>query len=120
MTTQATAAAAAEIADYRDSYSDVYKDAYGFRPRHDTEDWTLEQWKQVFHTLGLAIAESIAEEEEAHSRAVVEVERTIARLIGLGAADREAAIRWLHDAENTGGDPEYLCYCLGLPYGYFK
>jgi len=29
------------------------------------------------------------------------------------------ALRWIHEAEDTGGDNEYLCYTLGLPYRYF-
>lgn len=58
-------------------------------------------------------------EQDAEAAAAVEVEKTIAKLIGMGAADRDAAIRWLADAEGTGGDLDYLCYSLGLKYGYF-
>jgi hypothetical protein len=44
----------------------------------------------------------------------------LAALIGAGAGDRATAIRWMHEANDTNYDPEYLCYCLGLPYGYFR
>ena len=37
-----------------------------------------------------------------------------------GAKSFEMALRWIHEAEETGGDDEYLCYCVGLPYGYFR
>jgi hypothetical protein len=32
----------------------------------------------------------------------------------------ETAKRYQHDAYNTHGDDEFLCYHLGLPYGFFK
>jgi hypothetical protein len=40
-------------------------------------------------------------------------------LLRSGAKDRAMAMRWVHEAEETGGDDEYLCYTLGLPYRYF-
>jgi len=36
-----------------------------------------------------------------------------------GAKDREMAMRWVHEAEGSDGDDEYLCFLLGLPYRYF-
>jgi hypothetical protein len=30
------------------------------------------------------------------------------------------AMRWIHEAEQTRGDNDYLAYTLGLPYRYFK
>jgi hypothetical protein len=36
-----------------------------------------------------------------------------------GAKDREMAMRWIHEAEGSNGDDEYLCFLLGLPYRYF-
>jgi hypothetical protein len=41
-------------------------------------------------------------------------------MINLGANDRETALRWIHEADGSGGDDEFLCYLNGLPYGYFK
>jgi hypothetical protein len=38
----------------------------------------------------------------------------------LGAVDREMAMRWIHEAEGSQGDNEYLCFLNGLPYGYFN
>jgi hypothetical protein len=29
-------------------------------------------------------------------------------------------MRWIHEAEGSNGDDEYLCYLVGLPYGYFR
>jgi hypothetical protein len=36
-----------------------------------------------------------------------------------GAKDRAMAIKWLHEANDTNGDNDFLCYCLGAAYGYF-
>jgi len=30
------------------------------------------------------------------------------------------ALRWIHEAEGSNGDDEFLCYLMGLPYRYFK
>jgi hypothetical protein len=40
-------------------------------------------------------------------------------VIGCGAKDRAMALRWIHEAEGSNGDDEYLCYLVGLPYRYF-
>jgi hypothetical protein len=37
-----------------------------------------------------------------------------------GARDRQAAIAWIHEAEGTNGDDDYLAWTLGLPYQYFR
>jgi hypothetical protein len=41
-------------------------------------------------------------------------------VLACGAKDRAMALRWIHEAEGTTGDDEFLCYTLGLPYRYFK
>jgi hypothetical protein len=41
-------------------------------------------------------------------------------IIACGAEDRDMAMRWIHEAEQTRGDNDYLAYTLGLPYRYFK
>jgi hypothetical protein len=37
-----------------------------------------------------------------------------------GAKTRDQALRWIHEAEGSNGDDEFLCYLTGLPYGYFR
>ncbi len=100
-------------------YSDYHKDVYGFRPRLG-RDWTLEDYEQAIKDLEPIAARTWAAEAAAEAEAINELEATILRLIGLGAADRAAAIRWLHESEKTGGDNSYLCFQLGVPYGYIK
>lgn len=103
------------------TFWDMYKDAHGVRPRGiDTSKWTLDDFQLEFSYLEKCIDENERQREHAEARAAQVVEARIADLIAIGAGDRASAIRWLHDAENTDGDDEFLCYSLGLPYGYFK
>ena len=103
------------------TYWDMHKDAYGVRPRCiDTSAWTIEDFEAEFVILGQAIAEAEIERQTSEKKATVVFEQRIQSLIQLGAKDRATAIRWIHEAEDTHGDDEYLCYTLGLPYQYFR
>ena len=55
----------------------------------------------------------------AQAQAVEAFERRVAEMLTLGARDLEMAMRWIHEAEDTGGDNDYLAWTLGLPYRYF-
>jgi len=102
-------------------YWDLYKDVYGFRPRGiDTSAWTLADFRKELDFLEqeLAIAES--QRVAAENIAAHDFEMRIQSLMMAGAKDREMALRWTHEAEGSDGDDEYLCYLVGLPYGYFK
>ena len=102
-------------------YWDMYKDAYGVRPRGvDTSGWTLADFDAEFEGLRVAIEAEDKARKEAESTATVVFEQRIQSLIDAGAKDRATAIRWIHEAEDTQGDDEYLCYILGLPYQYFR
>jgi hypothetical protein len=110
-----------QLEQAREIYWDMYKDAYGVRPRGiDTSSWTLEQFEAEFEGLGVAIAEAEIERKKVEENATVVFEQRILSLIQLGAKDRATALRWIHEAEDTQGDDEYLCYTLGLPYQYFR
>lgn len=102
-------------------YWDMYKDAHGVRPRGiDTSNWTEEQFLKEFEYLGKVIDQEEAQRKEDEARASHDFEMRVLNLQMSGAKSREQALRWIHEAENTNGDDEYLCYCLGLPYGYFR
>ena len=102
-------------------YSDFYKDAHGFRPRHiDTSTWTLEDFDAEFEVLARVCKENNARRELAEQESVVVLEDRIAVLLSCGAKDRSMAIRWIAEAEECNGDMEYLCFLVGVPYGYFK
>jgi hypothetical protein len=103
------------------TYSDMYKDAYGVRPRGvDTSTWTAQDFRAEFELLQSIIDENFRRMNRLETQAAHDVELRILKLQELGARDRAQAIRWLHDAYETAGDEDYLCYRLGLPYGYFK
>ena len=102
-------------------YWDMYKDAHGVRPRGiNTSSWTEEDFIKEFDYLGKVIEEQAAARREAEKGAVRDFEARIGEMINLGANDRETALRWIHEADGSGGDDEFLCYLNGLPYGYFK
>lgn len=99
---------------------DAYKDAYGFRPRHiDTTEWLLEDFHKEIMFLDQVIAENGIQRLQEEAIAADKVERTILSLLEAGAKDRAMAIKWLHEANDTNGDNDFLCYCLGVVYGYF-
>jgi hypothetical protein len=101
-------------------YWDMYKDAYGVRPRGmDTSTWTLEDFDAEFKVLGQAIQREEIDRRAAEAEAIVRFEDRVANLIHPGT-NRERVIAWLMDAEGATGDYEYFCYCVGLPYGYFR
>ena len=100
---------------------DMYKDAHGIRPRHvDTTGWTEADFTVEFDYLELVIIRENQERLVSEAKAIQRFENQIMQLITTGAKTREQAIAWMHDAEGTNGDPEFLCYTLGLPYRYFK
>ena len=102
------------------TYWDMYKDAYGHRPRGvDTSTWTLADFEQEFASLGSVIQREEADRKTAEAEAVVKFEARVTSLMHTGA-DRERVIAWLMDAEHANGDADYFCFTQGLPYGYFR
>ena len=109
------------LEQYACTYWDMYKDAFGIRPRGiDTSAWTEADYVAEFKQLG----EIIDQEEIARKAAEVinteKFERRCAELISIGAKDMDMAMRWIHEAEGTQGDNDYLAWTLGLPYQYFR
>ena len=110
-----------QLEQAQETYWDMYKDAYGVRPRGiDTSSWTVETFLKEFAYLGLVIEREEANRKMAEASAIFSFEKRVDDLIYSGAKDRATAIRWIHEAEGTQGDDEYLCYTLGLPYMYFR
>lgn len=101
-------------------YWDMYKDAYGVRPRGiDTSTWTLEQFDAEFKVLGRAIEESENQRKADEAEAIVRFEEKVSSLMDTSKS-RESAIARLMNAEGANGDFEYFCFLQGLPYGYFN
>lgn len=103
-------------------YSDFFKEVNGFRPRFMSNSaWNSESWlRNQLEQLGEEAKVVFAREYEAEQDAIRAFEIKVDAIIAAGAKTREAAIRWLMDAADVDGDPEYMCFLCGLPYGYFK
>jgi hypothetical protein len=102
-------------------YWDMYKDAHGIRPRGiDTSAWTEADFMKEFEYMAKLITQQEEARVEAEHMASVKFEQRVLNLMCMGAEDRATAIRWIHEAEGTSGDDEYLCWTLGLPYSYFR
>ena len=102
------------------TYWDMYKDAYGVRPRGvDTGTWTLADFDAEFKLLGEIIEKENIALKEAQARAIVAFEDRVTNLMHTGTC-RERVIAWLMDAESANGDSEYFAFTQGLPYGYFR
>jgi hypothetical protein len=100
---------------------DMYKDAYGVRPRGiDTTGWTLEDFQSEFASLGEVIDREERERIAAEAEAAKKFEQHVTNTICMGARDRTTALKWIMQASDAGGDWEYFCFLNGLPYGYFK
>jgi hypothetical protein len=110
-----------ELEQAQATYWDMHKDAYGVRPRCiNTTTWTLQDFEAEFKVLNEVIEREDIIRKEAEAQATVVFEQRIYTLIYAGAKDRATAIRWIHEAEETNGDDEYLAWTLSLPYGYFR
>jgi len=109
------------LEQYSSIYWDMYKDAFGIRPRGiDTSSWTEADFLAEFKELGEIIDREEIARKESESKAVVVFEQRIHTLINAGAKDRATAMRWIHEAEETSGDNDYLAWTLGLPYQHFR
>ena len=109
------------VEQYACQYWDMYKDAYGVRPRGiDTSSWTEADFEREFVQLSKTIDENYREQLASEAKAIERFEAQVTSFIESGAKDRETAIRWFHEAEGSNGDEDYLCYLIGLPYSYFR
>ena len=110
-----------ELEQMQCQYWDMYKDAYGVRPRGiDTSSWTEYAFKVEFEHLAIEIEKNEAQRQINESEAAVRFEAQMDSLMRAGAVSRDAALKWIHEAEGSDGDDEYLCFLLGLSYGYFR
>ena len=101
-------------------YWDMYKDAYGVRPRGiDTSSWTEVDFKNEFASLSTVIEQEYIARKEAEAKAIVAFEDRVTNLMHT-STNRERVIAWLMDAEGANGDFDYFCFTQGLPYGYFE
>ena len=109
------------LEQYACTYWDMYKDAFGIRPRGiDTSSWTEADYLAEFKQLGEIIDREEIARKAAEAINLEKFERRVAELISIGAKNMDMAMRWIHEAEGTNGDNDYLAWTLGLPYQYFR
>ena len=108
------------IEELQSIFWDMYKDAHGFRPRHIRLDLCTEaEIEADLDRLQVIIADNELLRKAAEEKAAHAFEMRVQSILACGAKDREMALRWIHEAEGSNGDDEYLCFLLGLPYRYF-
>jgi hypothetical protein len=109
------------LEQYACQYWDMHKDAYGVRPRCiDTSSWTEADFEAEFVVLSQTINDNEHQRVAAEEKAAHAFEMRVLTIIACGAKDRAMALRWIHEAEGSNGDDEFLCYLVGLPYGYLR
>ena len=104
-----------------DSFSDLYKEANGFRPGSSYYEWMQvatseelqKEWNFLCRTADLR--EQARQQDEAASLELLEIQLT--KMMADNKVDRATAIRWLDDAHGTNGDYQFLDYYLGVKYG---
>lgn len=94
-------------------YCDLHKDVYGVKARWYRAD-SVEQARKDLDLLQQELKREMEREREAQQAAVAAFQQLV------DSYGFENAKAWQHDAYGTDGDDEYLCWCLGLPYGYFR
>jgi hypothetical protein len=105
------------IEQYKSIFSDMYKDAYGIRPRGIDTNWTEEEYLKEFEYLDTIISRKEQIEKEIQEESITSFELLVTKTINMGAYTRENAIRWIIDDERDIG---YVEYSHNLPYGYLK
>jgi hypothetical protein len=105
-------------------YSDMHKDAYGFRPRGEWTDMSNAELISDMVYFGKLIDAEMAREAIAEEAAIDALEARLASYMEMGARDRATAMRWELESQGEGVmlhngakfDIGYYCYCMGLPY----
>ena len=84
-------------------FSDLHKDALGFRPRAHSfynEATTDAERQRMWDYLCQILEENMAAEREHEARAVRDFEAEVENVIALGAGDRATALRWITSSED--------------------
>ena len=105
-----------------DTFSDLYKDVYGFRPRcHEFYDAVSERKQEIWDSLCDELEEEIARQNDAYARAEIAFHQRIQGAMLVGAKDEMTAIRWIIEGEelteyDLAYGSDYVAFHFGLPY----
>jgi hypothetical protein len=109
-----------ELEELKDMYCDCYKDVHGIKARWIYGmDVTVEEMKEMLARLEREYQEHAEYERQRTARAEEAARDQIRTLMQYGAQDVAMAIRWLHEAQDTGGDNRFLDFDMGCDYGFF-
>lgn len=108
-----------ELEELEQIYCEMHKDVYGVKARWYRAE-SVEAARRDIENLHSAMEVIAAQEKELQETCIREFEDRVRTLIEAGAGDRETAIRWLHQAEDTDGSSTSLEHALGLPYYYLS
>lgn len=105
-------------------YSDMHKDAYGFRPREGGlhNPVTLADYDVAFDEMQAVIRENEAREADRAAAALEAVRGEIADLQQQHGIDRETALRWWFEAEGRNDGPqdrEMVLWARGVAFRDF-
>ena len=107
-------------------FSDLHKDAYGFRPRdHEFYSANPKRKQQIWDETFKALRVTIDEEACRQDQAAQDFEKSIRSMMEKGASSRAMAIRWLIESTkpskfDLGYGGSYMCYQFGLDYGSYQ
>lgn len=106
--------------DILDNISDVYKEAFGFRPRgYGFDTMTLAQLEELYNEWIYRGELNYRIEQKRQALALEQFEERVADLIKMGASNRENAIRWIVDGlDDDYMDGKHVCYLLDVPYSF--
>lgn len=101
-------------------FSDVYKDAYGFRPRWNFHLLSKKELSDWFDTFDKEIERINNENDTREAEGIVKFEYLVKDIQRYCSCDKRKAIKYLMDAENVDGDYGFFEYLNNLPYGYIQ
>jgi archaellum component FlaC len=108
-----------ELEELMDDYCDFHKDVYGVKARWIYgQQVTVEEMKEMLARLEREYKAQVEEKKQRTAQAEEAAREQIRILMQHGAKDVAMAIRWLHDAQDTGGDNRFLDFELGVEYGF--
>lgn len=98
-------------------YSDMYKDAYGIRPRQNMNFKSEEEFRKAIKFLEEKIVESIEEEEAQEKICIEKLESKIAETMEVCKCSWKRAFQILMEAEDdiyANSDVEHFLYNWGI------
>ena len=102
--------------------SDTHKDAYGFRPRGDYSEMSVQELKDWLDRLYVDASEEAERVHNLEKESWKELKSHLANLVNMGAKDFRQALDWDMQAEDCvhEGFKDYGFYCYNKRIAYRK